>query len=231
MATGPNHLAVLSEATRLLAEAKTLDDVKSFRDKAEAARNYIKLARLGLEAQNQAAEAKLRAERKAGSMLREMQLRGGNRRSKSIDTTLKLDSLGISRDQSAHWQRMAAVSEADFLAYLASMNEHGREITSAGLLRATCKKCQQNARSTNGAVSSNGHATKWNPEETFAELANHCQLLHDILKTSPETAKSELTASDRRIADRLVADIAKLAAHIKKSVPPTICEGCERYLP
>lgn len=225
------HLALLGEASRLLAEAKTLDEIKTFRDKAEAARSYIKAARMGLEAQNRAAEAKLRAERKAGKLLSSMKLRGGNRKSKSPDVTLKLDSLGISRNQSADWQRLAAVSETDFLAYLQTMNEHGREITSIGLLRTTCKKCSRERGSGDIVVMSNGHAKTTNPDESFTELNNHCQLLHEILKTSPQAANTELRRSDRQIAERLVADIAKLAVQIQKSIPPMICQGCERYRP
>ena len=66
-------LAKLSAATYALAEAKTLDDVKRIIDIAEAARTYAKAAKLGLEAANHAAEVKLRAERKAGELLQQLE--------------------------------------------------------------------------------------------------------------------------------------------------------------
>ena len=66
---GPRELALLSKASRALAEVRTIDDIKAIRDKAEAARHYARSAALGLDVQNYAAEVKLRAERKAGALL------------------------------------------------------------------------------------------------------------------------------------------------------------------
>ena len=66
-------LAKLSAATYALAEAKTLEDVKQIMDIAEAARTYARAAKLGLEAANHAAEVKLRAERKAGELLQQLE--------------------------------------------------------------------------------------------------------------------------------------------------------------
>lgn len=64
-----NELVKLDQATRMLAEAKTLDEVKHIIDIAEAARVYARAAKMGLEIYNHAAEVKARAERKAGEFL------------------------------------------------------------------------------------------------------------------------------------------------------------------
>jgi len=69
----PSPLAKLSAAIQALADAKTLDQVKHIMDVAEAARTYARAAKLGLEAANHAAEVKLRAERKAGELLRQLE--------------------------------------------------------------------------------------------------------------------------------------------------------------
>jgi hypothetical protein len=42
----------------MLDEAKSLEKIKSIREKAEAARNHVKAAKLGLKLQNCAAEVK-----------------------------------------------------------------------------------------------------------------------------------------------------------------------------
>jgi hypothetical protein len=63
----------LAGARRLLAEARNLDEVKVVVDRAEAARVYARQAQLGLDAQNNAAEVRLRAESRAGDLLAEMQ--------------------------------------------------------------------------------------------------------------------------------------------------------------
>jgi hypothetical protein len=65
------------------------------------------------------------AERKAGALLKGMSEsgardgRGGDRKSLSRGSTLKLDDLGISRDQSSTWQKLAAVPDDLFEAELA----------------------------------------------------------------------------------------------------------------
>src|SRR5262249_6349566 len=127
------ELNVLNQAARTLNAANSLEEIKAIRDKAEAARNYVKAAKLGLDMQNCAAEVKLRAERKAGAILRSLKLRGGDRKSKGYSAHLKLEDLGISHDQSKRWQRIASVSDDQFAQYLKRMTEQGREITSAGL--------------------------------------------------------------------------------------------------
>ena len=71
-ATSSSPLARLETARRLLAEVRSVDDAKAIHDVAEAARVYARQARLGLEAQNDAAEIRLRAERKLGELLASM---------------------------------------------------------------------------------------------------------------------------------------------------------------
>ncbi len=61
-----------------------------------------------------AAEIKLRAEQRAGEMLRPKKLRGGDRKSKSRDVTLKLSNLGVTKMQSHRWQSIAALPKKDF---------------------------------------------------------------------------------------------------------------------
>ena len=51
-------LANLSAATQALAAASTLEEVKQIHDMAQAAQTYARAAKLGLEAQNHAAEIK-----------------------------------------------------------------------------------------------------------------------------------------------------------------------------
>ena len=104
-------LAQLERAHIMLAEASTLDDVKLIRDQAEALAAYSKAAKLGLTMQNECAELKLRAERKAGEMLRAMPKHGGGRPSENRlhDVTSSLADVGVTKIQSHRWQQVAAV--------------------------------------------------------------------------------------------------------------------------
>lgn len=133
-------LSNISAARKALAKASTLADVLTIRDKAEAIRIYVKAAAEGLEAQNAAAEIKLRAERKAGEMLAAMEKNEGGRPSKTPDIVsgvsipASLSDLGVTEQQSSRWQREAKVSDEDFEQYVESCREEAKELTQAGLL-------------------------------------------------------------------------------------------------
>lgn len=129
------------EAARLaLAEARSLDEVKQVRDQAESIRAYIRAAGYGLEMQNDVAEIKLRAERKAGELLREMdrQPRGRPLEKTSHDVTFspppRLEDLGIERIQASRWQQIAQVPETVFDAHISTVKADRQELTTAGVL-------------------------------------------------------------------------------------------------
>ena len=123
-------------ARRALAEAKSIDEVKDVRDKAEGLRAYARQAG-DMEFLFWAIVIKLRAERKAGELLaeREKHPPGPLSEDRSDDTTYPptLEDLGITKDQSAHWQQEASVPEDKFQHWL---DTHlGDEFpTSSGLL-------------------------------------------------------------------------------------------------
>lgn len=131
----PRELLLLTEAHRAIAEVHGLDGIKAIRDKAEAVRKYAQSAGMGLELQNYAAEVKLRAERKAGELLSQLQLHGGDRKSEQSEQRVKLDDLGITKDQSSRWQVTAAIPDRDFEKYVAETKSGRGEVTTAGLLR------------------------------------------------------------------------------------------------
>lgn len=124
-------LVRLSKAAKMLAEAKSLDEVLKIRDVATAAAAYAKAARLGLEMQNDAAEVKIRAERKAGEMLLKMpRNEGGHSPHRETGSPPSYEELGIERNQAHRWQKEAMLPEKDFNAYLNAAKESKQEITS-----------------------------------------------------------------------------------------------------
>jgi hypothetical protein len=106
------------------AETAQVDGVKDIRDKAMALEHYARQAR-NTEAERQACEIRLRAERKCEEILsgREMASpRGSNQYQEvSRDPThpQPLSDLNISRDQSSQWKKLAAIPVDTFEADLA----------------------------------------------------------------------------------------------------------------
>jgi hypothetical protein len=119
----------------IIEAAESLPEITSAMGAADSFRHAVKKAGYGLDIQNRFAELRLRAERQAGEMLPAViRPRSQGRRSKvSVDTTLS--ELGISRDQSSAWQRLASIPKPDFDSHIKTVvNSHG-ELTTAGLLR------------------------------------------------------------------------------------------------
>jgi hypothetical protein len=133
--SGPHELMLLTQAHRAIAEARGLGDIKDIRDKAEAARKYAQSAGMGLDIQNHLAEVKLRAERKAGELLTQLQLHGDDRNSQKAEDRPKLEDIGITKDQSSRWQLTAGVPERDFENDVTQTKLNRGEVTTAGLLR------------------------------------------------------------------------------------------------
>ncbi len=229
-----HELALLDQAGRALAEAQSFDQIKVIRDKAEAVRKYAQSASLGLGIQNRAAEVKLRAERQAGKLLAQMTLRGGDRRSKNHDERLKLDDLGISRNQSTRWQMEARVPENVFREHIREMCDAGKELTSARLMRFARQWVEESV--VNGRANGrNGHSAKRNGKshsnrlakestdqlsnsiaEIVNELANHHQLLDNVLQPIYSGTNTTLAAAERRVLRYLLLESQQLLARLEK---------------
>ena len=126
-----------------IAAAHAVDEVKDIRDKARAIEMYARQAQ-NTEAERQAIEIRLRAERKCGELLTEQAQRGerqtpgGDRRSSSVDTRMKLGDANISYDQSSQWRKLATIPADDFEADLA--DPMWRPTTSGLLERADARE-------------------------------------------------------------------------------------------
>jgi hypothetical protein len=217
------ELAVLDEVSRILAEATSLEAIKAVRDKAEAARTYARAAQLGLNLQNRAAEMKLRAERRAGDFLKLMRLRGGDRRSKERRVTLKLEDMGISRQQSTRWQRVASITEEEFADYLKITCAAGREVTSAGLLRVARRPGMplreeglRNGMAVTTIIDVDASIQEvTSSSDVLDELMNHCRLLADILRPVCEEGDFDLERGERRFLGQLVREMSEMLQQLK----------------
>ncbi len=127
-----------------MTETRTVDEVKDLRDKAAAVRAYAKKAKLGQHLVVDASIVKLRAERKLGEMLQEIELANsapGNQHTgrvaqpESPAGPVSLAELGISKSDSSRSQCIAALPEKDFEQYITENADLSREPTTAGVLR------------------------------------------------------------------------------------------------
>lgn len=133
---GNYALIHFNRAKSELAKATNIDEVKTIRDKAEALRVYAKQAGECLEMQNQCAEIKIRAERRAGEMLKNMPKNtgGGDTSGGNIvqppQEPPKLSDIGINKSQSSRWQKIAEIPEEDFEKHIIETKEKKGELTS-----------------------------------------------------------------------------------------------------
>lgn len=134
-----NALALVSQASRMLDAANTIEEIIPLINLAETARQWAKRVKAGLESQNRAAEFKLRAERKAGQVLRMMdkaegQLLRGNTMLPREDIPTYAE-LGIEKMQASRWQYIYDLPAVEFDAYIKGVLDSEEELTSAHVLR------------------------------------------------------------------------------------------------
>ena len=130
------------EAARAALEAATkIDEVKLIHDKAVAVATYVKLAKDN-DMVNWAVEIKVRAERRAGELLKAMTKNTG---AKGIgasavlkkDHTPTLAKLGISKNDSSLWQKLATMPASTFEQILAVVKAKGGKLTTKAVLAVT----------------------------------------------------------------------------------------------
>ena len=130
--------ALYDRMCRAIAVAYEVDEVKDIRDKALAIEIYSRQAQ-NTENERNACRIRLRAERRAGELIAEMEKAKGaavpgiGKRGGTVSNgATPLAELGISRDQSSKWQKLAAVSEPEFEAALAGAEKP----STTGIIRA-----------------------------------------------------------------------------------------------
>jgi len=179
-----NALAKLDKATQMLAEAKSLDEIKYIMDVAEAARTYARAAKLGLDAYNHAAEVKVRAERKAGEFLVKLERGGGgDRRTENFKCNMLLllkseyrevlEQQAISRQTASRWQTLAAMPEDEFEQHIEDTRGE-KPITTSGIIKEIkLEKAHER------------HTEQTRASQTFNPLVEICDAVEWMKKQKP----------------------------------------------
>ena len=126
--TESTALTPISQAQRMLAEANTTDDLRTLRDYATGAKAWAKARGLGIEAENEATEVILRAERGIGQAILALKAEGRiaegapHLRSSEVDTVISdITGFPAKDKRNWQWQQLAAIGDDRFEAMLASV--------------------------------------------------------------------------------------------------------------
>jgi hypothetical protein len=121
----PTDIVLYDKMVLAINECHKTDEVKDIRDRALALEYYARQAK-NEEAERKAAEIRIRAERKVGELLAEVNPGpGGDRKSKEHDAPLiayhkAKEEAKISDDQAKRWQQLAEIPEEEFEEALSS---------------------------------------------------------------------------------------------------------------
>lgn len=198
-------------ACRALAECKAIDEVKAWADKAAAMQAYGKMAQ-DKTLEVDAAEIRIRAERRLGEMLSQQKADGGLNRGTLVagnkegagqgspavvknDHRPKLADAGISKDLSSRAQKLAAVPEAEFEEALAEKREiqqrEGERVTARLLKKGEKHLRKQELVTPDGEDLSDAMGA--DPVELLNDLQRENEALLAQIKTlTAEDTKAEL---------------------------------------
>ena len=116
------------------------DEVKTMRDKALALEHYARQAQ-NVTAERKAINVRVRAERRAGQLLRGLQKSDGGRpkknsvKAKHSSFAEAKQEAGITDGQATHWQQMAEMPEEKFEENLADVKKNAGKKKKDGLNR------------------------------------------------------------------------------------------------
>jgi len=176
----------ITQAKQLLAKADIFEAI-DLRDKAAAVAIFLKTRNESYEAQCHASEIKLRAERKAGELLAEMEKNKGGRPKKTTDIVSPvLADIGVTTKQSSRWQEESTVDEEVFTEWIGEVKDKGDEVTQAGLLRL--------ARGRTVAAAANTGEVEWYTPAEFIQMARQVMGEIDTDPASSEAANEVVEA-------------------------------------
>jgi ParB family chromosome partitioning protein len=192
ISTEEQRLAFLQNGVRAIEEARNLEEVKQIRDQAAALRTYAKQQKASREAQNVAAEVAIRAERKAGELLKVMEKNKGGRPEETGDTVSPVndtpptyEDLGIHKKQASRWQKSATVPEAVFERHIQETVGKGEELTSKSVLLLAEKP----------HVSNNSGENEWYTPSKYIEAARQAMFGIDLDPASCAYANETVEAN------------------------------------
>lgn len=123
--------------------AHSVDEVAAIRNQAEALRQYARQSRMSIDDINRLAEIKLRAERRGGELIADMERAQGQRADlqTSVQAGPKLtlqaqvEDAGLSQTTAKRWQMLAELPAPVFDQHIDAVRDSGGELTTSFMLR------------------------------------------------------------------------------------------------
>jgi hypothetical protein len=140
-----NELVTYDRMVLAIQEAYTIDDARAIMDKAEQLRVYAKRAK-DKKNECKAAAIRIRAERRGGQLLSEMENAQTGPRVRCPDGTKyrsgtpTLNELGVTKKESAKWQKLAGIPDEQFEGALNSQDIPTTLGTLSGFVSAQARK-------------------------------------------------------------------------------------------
>ena len=131
-----DYLAVWDELKSAIEKAHSISDLKDLRNRAQLMRHALRMAGESEELIRKAETIKLRAERRAGEVLLQMEKAppGAHTKNRYTEDTMRIPTYGeleINKLAASKWQRLAGIPEESFEQWL----QTAEEISTAGALR------------------------------------------------------------------------------------------------
>lgn len=212
----PTALARIESAHRMLVEAKNLPDVLRVVVASKQMEQLARQIKLGRESQNMAAELALRAERKAGELLKKTpKNEGAVRRSDSASERQRpatIPELGITHRQSSDWQHIAAVPEDVFEAAIEETKTAGEELTTASMVRLAKKEQHRAVKEMADEVLSIAadvdpdRRDRYEEAKLLAALSIAIVAARSLLRLKPEALAPAATDDTWRQLDGFISD-------------------------
>ena len=180
-----SELILWDKMKQAVVECHSIDEISNIRNQAEAYRYALRQAKESPEVIKKAEEIKLRAERRAGELLQDTEFQHGSRGvGKKVESkpTTSLSDMGISKDQSSKWQKIASIPAEKFENYIAVE----KELSTSGALRI----------SKNVHVSNNSGENEWYTPPFIIESAKSVMGNIDLDPASSKLANEAVGAKE-----------------------------------
>jgi 16S rRNA G966 N2-methylase RsmD len=230
-----NAVALWSRLKQDVEQARSFDELKVIRDKAEALRKYAKKQKASLEQQNKLAEITLRCTRRMGEILQETNLHTGgrpaeNRSHHGTGFPPKLEDIGITKNDSSRSQAIARLREDLFELHIQEVQRRQEELSLASALQLAKRQGKEENREDRQEEKMQAFIDTEVSLEHYQ--VHHCAVdalsLHvdpdsiDFIVTDPPYPKEYLS---------VYADLAEFAAYVLKPGGSLLCMIGHSYLP